>query len=219
MAGLAGCVCAFWAKKNNMIKRLFDIVFSFFALIIGLPLIIFFAILIKLDSPGSVFYQSERIGRRGKPFKLYKFRTMVPNVKEMGPSSTSKDDSRLTKIGRIIRRYKLDEIPQCLNILRGEMSVVGPRPQVFWAVKLYTKEEKSILNVRPGMIDWATLSDFQEEEVLSGSTDPDKDYMDKIHPRKMELGLKYVRNHSFLIDLKIILKGFKTLFKTILTKD
>lgn len=195
-----------------MTKRLFDIIFSFFGLTLTLPLLGFIAILTKIDSPGPVFFRGMRIGRFGKPFKIFKFRTMIENAEKLGPSSTPDDDPRLTKIGKFLKKYQLDELPQLINVLKGEMSFVGHRPQVPWAVELYTPEEKQVLEMRPGMTDYASLWNFHEGEILKGSKNPDKDYMEKIHPQKMKLSLEYVRNHSFWIDIKII---FKTIFKII----
>lgn len=195
-----------------MAKRLFDIIFSLLGLIIVSPMLVLIAILIKLDSPGPVFYRGIRVGRFGRPFKIFKFRTMVPGAEKLGASSTKTDDSRLTRIGKFLKKYQLDELPQFFNVLKGEMSVVGPRPQVSWAVKLYSKEEKTLLNLRPGMTDWASLWNFHEGEILKGSKDPDKDYLEKIHPEKMRLALEYAKHHSFLIDLKIIFKTILAIF-------
>lgn len=195
-----------------MIKRLFDIIFSFMGLILTLPLLLIIAILIKSTSAGPVFYKGVRVGRYGKLFRIFKFRTMVGNAEGLGPSSTPADDPRLTKIGKFLKKYQLDELPQIINVLKGEMSLVGPRPQVPWAVELYTPEEKQVLEMRPGMTDWASLWNFHEGEILKGSKNPDKDYMEKIHPRKMKLSLEYVRNHSFWIDIKIILKTILKIF-------
>ena len=136
---------------------------------------------------------------------------MVVNADKKGASSTADDDTRLTKIGIFLRKYKLDELPQLINILKGEMSFVGPRPQVAWAVKLYSDEEKKILNVRPGITDYASIKFSNEGEILKGSSDPDKAYMEKIHPEKMKLGLQYAQNHSLWIDIKILYKTFITI--------
>ncbi|MBM3301297.1 MAG: sugar transferase, partial [Deltaproteobacteria bacterium] len=156
-------------------------------------------------SEGTVFYRGERAGQFGRPFKIYKFRTMVVNADQIGASSTPDDDPRITKVGRVLRRYKLDELPQLINVLKGEMSFVGPRPQVPWAVELYSKEEQAVLNVQPGIADYAFVMLPSEGEVLRGSIDPDKDYFEKIHPHKMRLSLEYVRNRSFRFDMKIII--------------
>jgi len=186
---------------------------SLFGLIILSPLFLIIAILIKLDSEGPVFYRGERVGKDGKPFRIFKFRTMVKNAEKLGGPSTSADDPRLTKVGKILRKYKLDELPQLINVLKGEMSLVGPRPEVKIYVDMLKPEEKEkILSVRPGMTDLASLWDFHEEEVLKGSEDPEKTYMEKIRPKKVQLQLEYVKNRSFLLDLKII---FKTLIRLI----
>ena len=194
-----------------MTKRLFDLILSFFGLLILSPFFVAIAIAIKRNSSGPVFYKGKRIGRFGKPFLIYKFRTMVVNADKKGASSTADDDTRLTKIGIFLRKYKLDELPQLINILKGEMSFVGPRPQVAWVVKLYNDEEKKILNVRPGITDYASIKFSNEGEILKGSSDPDKAYMEKIHPEKMKLGLQYAQNHSLWIDIKILYKTFITI--------
>ncbi|MDA2935689.1 sugar transferase [Patescibacteria group bacterium AH-259-L05] len=196
-----------------MIKRLFDTFCSLIGLFILAPFLLIISIAIKLDSPGHVFHRGLRIGKNEKPFRIYKFRTMIKDAEKLGPTSTAEDDPRITKIGRFIRKYKLDELPQLINVLKGEMSFVGPRPQVPWAVKLYTQEEKALLSVRPGITDYASIAFPNEEEILRGSKDPDKDYMEKINPEKVRLGLQYVKNHSLWIDIKIILKTIKILFK------
>lgn len=196
-----------------MIKRIFDIFVSFFGLILFSPLFLIISILIKLDSPGPVFYRGERIGKFGKPFRIFKFRTMIKGAEKLGGPSTAADDPRLTKIGKFLRKYKLDELPQLINVLKGEMSLVGPRPEVKMYIEMLKPEKKEkILSVKPGMTDLASLWDFHEEEILKGSSDPEKTYMEKIRPKKIELQLEYVKNHSFLLDLKII---FKTLLKLI----
>jgi len=194
-----------------MLKRLFDIIFSCFGLIVTSPLIILSAILIKIDSKGPVFYRGLRVGRFGKPFKMYKFRTMVVNADKIGGPSTSDDDPRLTKVGKFIRKYKLDELPQLINVFKGEMSIVGPRPEVPSEVETYNEEEKKILNVKPGITDYASLTFHNEGEILRGSADPHQTYKEKIRPEKLRLALKYVEEHSFWIDLKIIFKTFKAL--------
>lgn len=197
-----------------MLKRLFDILFSSLGLIVMFPILIFSGIAIKLDSQGPALYRGKRIGRYGKPFRIYKFRAMVVNAEKLGGSSTAADDPRITNTGKYIRKYKLDELPQLINVLKGEMSFVGPRPQVPEDVALYTKEEKSILSVRPGITDWASIKYHNEGEILQGSSDPDQAYIEKIRPGKIKLELEYVRNYSFWIDLKILLKTIKTLFST-----
>ena len=194
-------------------KRCIDMVLSSLGLIILSPVLIVIATMIKKHDGGPVFYRGERVGLHGVSFRIYKFRTMVINAEKLGPSSTSEDDLRITKIGKFLRRYKLDELPQFINVLKGDMSFVGPRPQVRWAVDLYTPEEQEILTVRPGITDYASLRFVNEADILKGSPDPDKEYMEKIHPEKMHLSLEYVRNHSFWGDIKIILLTFVKIFR------
>jgi len=178
------------------------------------PLFLICAILIKLDSPGPVFYKGIRIGKDGKPFKIFKFRTMVKDAEKLGGPSTAADDPRITRIGRFLRKYKIDELPQLINVLKGEMSLVGPRPEVKMYVDMMTpKEREIILSVRPGMTDLASLWDFHEEEILKGAKDPEKVYLEKIRPKKIALQIEYVKNRSFLLDLKIILKTILKLFQ------
>lgn len=196
-----------------MIKRIFDIVGAVVGLAAISPLMGWFAWRIKIEDGGAFFYRGLRIGLNGKPFRIYKFRTMVFDADKIGPSSTSEDDPRVTKIGRFLRAHKLDELPQLINVLLGDMSFVGPRPQVQWAVDLYDDKEKTILSVRPGITDYASLLFSNEGEILKGSTDPDKDYMEKIHPLKTKLAMKYVNKHSLFVDVKIIMKTLTTLFK------
>jgi len=196
-----------------MIKRIFDFLVSFFGLIIFSPLFLIISILIKLDSEGPVFYRGVRVGQFGKPFKIFKFRTMVKDAEKLGGPSTPSDDPRLTKIGKILRKYKLDELPQLINVLKGEMSLVGPRPEVKVYVDMLKPEEREkILSVKPGMTDLASLWDFHEEEILKGSADPEKAYMEKIRPKKIQLQLEYVKNRSLFLDLKIIFKTILKLF-------
>ena len=187
------------------LKRLFDVVVSFIGFAVSSPLIVLIALLIKLDSEGPAFYRSVRVGRFGKPLKLFKFRTMVADADKIGASSTPDDDPRITRVGRIIRKYKLDELPQLINVLKGEMSFVGPRPQVPWIVALDRESYETVLSVRPGIADYAFVMLPSEGEVLRGSTDPDGDYLRKLHPEKMRLSLEYVRNRSFRFDMMILI--------------
>jgi lipopolysaccharide/colanic/teichoic acid biosynthesis glycosyltransferase len=187
-------------------KRLFDIVFALLGLALTLPLFAVIAFLIKRDSEGPVFYRAPRVGKDGKPFKMLKFRTMVANADKIGGPSTANDDPRITRVGRFLRRYKLDELPQLINVLKGEMSFVGPRPEVQQYVDMYTEEEKAILTVKPGITDWASLWNSDEGAVLAGSPDPEKAYLELIRPTKVKLQLEYVRKRSFLTDLGILLR-------------
>ena len=192
-------------------KRLVDILLSSVALIILSPLFAIVAILIKLDSPGPVFYRGVRIGRYGRPFRIYKFRTMVANAEKIGGPSTAADDPRLTKVGRkFVKRFNLDELPQFINVLKGEMSIVGPRPEVPEVINLLPANERNILlSVRPGITDWATLWIRDEAERLKGSPEPHQKYLKEIWPTKRKLALKYVRNHSLWTDFKIMFKTLK----------
>jgi len=195
-----------------MLKSMFDIVFSLIWVIIFSPLFLMIAVLIKLEDKEPIFYKGVRIGRLGKPFRIFKFRSMVVNADRIGGPSTADNDSRITKLGKFLRKCKLDEIPQLINVLNGEMSLVGPRPEVPFYVNMFTEEEKKILTVKPGITDWASLWNSDEGAILAGSKDPEKAYMEKIRPEKIRLQLKYVREQSFWADMRII---FLTLLKLI----
>lgn len=200
-------------KYGSCFKRVIDIAFAFWGFVILSPILVFFALRIKIEDGGPVFYRGERVGLEGKLFRIFKFRTMVMNADKIGGSSTSDDDPRITQVGRFLRKYKLDELPQLINVLVGDMSLVGPRPQVKWAVDRYSKEERIILNFRPGVTDYASLFFSNEGEILKGSKNPDHDYLEKIHPIKMNLAMKYVQNHSLLVDIKIIFKTIAMVVK------
>jgi lipopolysaccharide/colanic/teichoic acid biosynthesis glycosyltransferase len=162
----------------------------------------------------NLIYKSKRVGKNLRQFDLYKFRTMVIGADKMGGASTSADDPRLTKIGKFLRRYKLDELPQLINILKGDMALVGPRPEVKEVVDLMTDEERMVIfSVKPGLTDLATLEDIHEEELLRGAKDPHKKYLDKIWPRKKQLQIKYVMERNAWLDLKIILKTIYKIFQ------
>jgi lipopolysaccharide/colanic/teichoic acid biosynthesis glycosyltransferase len=198
-----------------MSKRLFDIVATAVGLLLISPLMLLVAWRIKAEDGGPVFYRGLRVGLHGMPFRIFKFRTMVVDAEKLGASSTSNDDRRITRIGRFLRKYKLDELPQLINVLVGEMSLVGPRPEVKKFTDLYTSDEEAILTVRPGITDWASIWNPDEGAILAGSMDPDRDYFQKIRPEKIRLQLKYVRERSFWTDIKIILLTLKTiLFKS-----
>jgi lipopolysaccharide/colanic/teichoic acid biosynthesis glycosyltransferase len=169
--------------------------------------------LIKFCSPGPVFYRGARVGLGGKLFAMLKFRTMVVNAEALGGSATAADDPRITTLGKFLRRYKLDELPQLLNVLFGDMSLVGPRPEVEKYVNLYSPGEKAILTVRPGITDWASIWNSNEAAVLEGSRDPEKAYEELIRPTKLTLQLLYVRNHSLFVDLKILVHTALKLFR------
>lgn len=203
-----------WTNSTiDLPKRMFDLLFASGGLVVLSPLLFVIALMIKLSSPGPIFYKGTRVGKGGKLFQMYKFRTMVINADTIGGSSTPDDDPRITPVGRWLRRHKLDELPQLINVFKGEMSFVGPRPQVKWAVDLYTPEQRLVLTVLPGITDYASLNFPNEGEILKGSSDPDKDYMEKIHPEKMRLSIEYVRNRSFWLDVSLILQTIKTIVK------
>lgn len=193
-------------------KRFFDFIIALIALIIFGPLFLILGILIKKDSEGPVFYRQVRIGKDGRSFKIFKFRTMVNNAEKSRVYSSKEDDARITKVGRIIRKYNLDELAQFINVLRGEMSIVGPRPEVPYFVNMFTEEEKIILSVKPGITDWACIWNPDQDNLLRKSDDLNRDYFEKIRPEKVRLQLKYVREHSFWIDFKIMLMTIKVHF-------
>jgi lipopolysaccharide/colanic/teichoic acid biosynthesis glycosyltransferase len=193
-------------------KRAFDLVLTVAGLLVIGPLLLLLALCVKLGSRGPVFYLGARVGRGGRPFNIIKFRTMIVDADKGGPTTTTGDDPRVTPIGHFLRRFKIDELPQLLNVLAGQMSLVGPRPQVRWAVDLYSADELNLLTVRPGITDYASLVFRNEGDLLLGSTDPDRDYLEKIAPEKIRLGLYYVETHSVQNDLKIILATVGAIF-------
>lgn len=193
-------------------KRLFDILSSFFVLIHIWPFMLIIAMLVVFSGRGGVFFTQKRVGRNEKEFKLYKFRTMRLDSEQKGQLTVGGDDPRITKSGRFLRRFKLDELPQLLNVLAGSMSVVGPRPEVSKYTNMYTPEQKKVLSVRPGLTDYASIEYIDENDLLGQSQDPEKTYIDEVMPAKLKLNLKYIEEQGFLTDLKII---FKTLGKII----
>ena len=196
-----------------MMKRVFDFLSSLVGLILASPVLLVIAILIKKEDGGPVFYRGVRVGRFGKPFRIFKFRTMVVNAEKLGGPSTADDDPRISKVGKSIRKFKLDELPQLINVLKGEMSIVGPRPEVQMYVDMFTEEEEAILNVRPGITDWASIWNPDEGAILAGSPDPEKTYMEKIRPEKIRLQLKYVEENSLWVDFEIIVRTLETVLR------
>ena len=194
-----------------MVKRLFDGVVSLGGLVVVFPLFVVIAVLIKVNSRGPIFYRGVRVGQFGKLFRIFKFRTMVANAEKLGGPSTAEDDPRITRVGKFLRRHKLDELPQLVNVLKGEMSLVGPRPEVPQYVAMFSKEERAVLSVRPGITDWASIWNPDEGAILAGSPDPEKVYLEKIRPEKIRLQLEYVRNRSFWTDIRILMETFKIL--------
>jgi lipopolysaccharide/colanic/teichoic acid biosynthesis glycosyltransferase len=194
-------------------KRIFDLLCAAMGLLVLTPVLTAVALAIKLESRGPVFYRGARAGWHGKPFRIFKFRTMVMDADQIGGPSSSADDPRITRMGGLLRHYKLDELPQLLNVLSGEMSMVGPRPEVVQEVLLYTEEEKRLLEVRPGITDWASIRFRNEGEILRGSADPHAAYREKIRPEKIRLGLEYVERRSFMTDCKIIASTVKAILE------
>ena len=187
-----------------MLKRIIDVVLALTGFIIFSPLLIIIAMWVKFDSPGPVFYRGVRVGRDGEKFRIFKFRSMVINADKSGVSSTSSQDTRITTSGRFIRKWKIDELSQLINVINGDMSLVGPRPEVLEFVELYSDEEKKILIIRPGITDWASIWNADEGGVLKGALDADKVYAKVIRPTKLNLQLYYLKNRSIFVDLKIL---------------
>ncbi|MEO0529249.1 MAG: sugar transferase [Planctomycetota bacterium] len=187
-----------------MLKRTLDIGLSLVGLTLLAPVLVATAAWIKLDSPGPVFYRGRRGGLGGRPFDMLKFRSMVTNADKIGGPTTSGNDPRMTRSGRFVRRWKLDELPQLINVVRGEMSLVGPRPEVVHKVEQYTPEEQKVLTIRPGITDWASIWNADEGGVLAGATDADAAYEAVIRPWKMKLQLAYADGGSTKTDLRIL---------------
>ncbi len=192
-------------------KTIFDTIFALLALIAISPIFVLISFAVKITSEGEIFYKGLRAGKNNTPFKIYKFRTMVQNAENIGGHSTALNDFRLTAIGRFLRRYKLDELPQFLNILKGDMSLVGPRPQVIYYTNKYKGELKLILSTKPGLTDLATLYFFDMDKVL-GSTNVNEKYATEIEPIKNLLRLKYVKEQSFFLDIRILIETVFGLF-------
>ena len=195
-----------------MLKRIFDITLSLFGLIILLPFMLIIAILIKFDSKGTIFFKQIRVTKDGKEFKIFKYRTMKIGSDKYSQITVGQDD-RITKIGSFLRKYKLDEIPQLINVLIGDMSLVGPRPEVPKYVALYTDEQKEILKVRAGITDYASIEFSNENDLLALEEDSEKAYIEKIMPKKIELNKKYLSEISMLTDIRIILLTIKKILK------
>ena len=193
-------------------KRIFDIVFSFFGLIVLSPLLLFISLFIALESKGGVFFIQKRVGRNNRDFSLIKFRTMKVHSEHKGLFTIGQRDPRVTGIGYFLRKYKIDEFPQLLNVLRGDMSIVGPRPEVRKYVELYTPDQSLVLTLRPGITGLASLEYVHENKLLGDSDNPEETYLKEMMPRKLELNLEYVRSASFMSDLRIIFKTFRKVF-------
>jgi lipopolysaccharide/colanic/teichoic acid biosynthesis glycosyltransferase len=194
-------------------KRLMDIVFSLGFILVLSPVLLLIAMWIKLDSTGPVFYLQERIGLHRKPFRIYKFRTMHPDADKRGLLTVGGRDPRVTRAGYYLRKFKLDELPQFFNVLGGSMSLVGPRPEVKRYVDLYNSTQLNVLNVKPGITDYASIEYSDENELLGKAVDPERTYIDEIMPAKLELNLKYINDQSFITDCKILLRTFLKIVK------
>ncbi|MBN4051283.1 sugar transferase [bacterium AH-315-M05] len=194
-------------------KRFFDVIFSFLGIVLLLPVFIIIAILIKVYSKSSVFYIQKRVGKGNRDFYLYKFRTMTANASEQGYLTVGTRDDRITRIGYYLRKYKLDELPQLLNVLKGDMSLVGPRPEVRQYVDLYTPEQKEVLLVKPGITDYASIEYSNESELLGKAGNSHEAYITQIMPAKLKLNLKYIAEQSLLTDIKIIFNTMHRILK------
>lgn len=193
-------------RAQLVIKRIFDVVASGIGLIVISPVLVLISVLIKIDSRGPVFFKQKRVGKNNEIFEIYKFRTMVNDAEKIGRQITVGNDNRITNIGKFIRKYKIDELPQLINVFRGEMSLVGPRPEVPRYVELYSENQKQILLVQPGITDYASIEFRNENDILGKSSNPDKEYIENIMPAKIKLNLKYINEVSLFTDIKIIIK-------------
>ena len=187
-----------------MLKRSFDIVSSLIGIILLFPMLSILWLCIRLESRGGGFYRQVRVGKDGIDFRLWKFRTMQTGADKKGLLTIGGRDSRVTRIGYYLRKYKLDELPQLINVLVGDMSIVGPRPEVQKYVDLYTPDQRKVLSVKPGITDYASIAYSNENELLAQSGNPEKTYIDEVLPAKLELNQKYLNEQGFFTDLKII---------------
>ncbi len=190
-----------------MLKRSFDVLVSLIALVLLAPLFLVLALAIKLTTRGPVFYKGRRVGRGGHIFLMHKFRSMVVNADQMGTDLTPQGDPRVTKIGKFLRKTKIDELPNIIDILKGDMSFVGPRPESPLYAKYYNERQKRVLDVRPGVVGPAQIKYRHEELILKDKEDPDTYYVQELMPQKIEIDLNYIQNRSFLLDIKIIFKA------------
>ena len=193
--------------------RFYDILFSIIGLVILSPLFTVLYFLIRIESQGGGFYSQERIGKNGKPFKLFKFRSMRIGSDKKGLITIGEKDNRITKTGFILRKYKLDELPQLWNVFIGDMSLVGPRPEVKKYTDLYTEEQKQVLQVRPGITDWASIKYVDENKILGESKDPDDAYVNLIMPNKIKLNMVYIQHQTLGEYFKIIFTTFKEIVR------
>lgn len=196
-------------KLTLFIKRAFDIIFSFLGIVIIWPFLLIIALIVVIDSPGGAIYKQERIGKNGKPFNIFKFRTMMKNT---GLELTLANDGRVTRVGGFLRKYKLDELPQLFNVLGGSMSLVGPRPEVRKYVEMYNEEQKRVLSIKPGVTDMASIKYSDETSLMEDAEEMEKIYINVIMPDKLRLNLEYIDNLSIMNDIKIIFATIKKVF-------
>lgn len=200
-------------KSYLFFKRIFDVVSSFIGLVIlAIPMLII-SLAIKLDDGGSVFFRQKRVGKDFKVFEILKFRTMVEDAPKKGRQITADGDYRITKVGHVLRKLKLDELPQLINVFLGQMSVVGPRPEVPKYVEMYDETQRQVLLIKPGITDLASIKYRSESEILAKAKDPEKVYIEEIMPHKLSLNLEYIDDMSFLYDIKLIFKTFGAIVK------
>jgi len=192
--------------------RIFDILISLLGLVVLSPVILIIILFIPLDSRGSIFFLQPRVGKNGKVFRLIKFRTMRKDAEQQGDLTVGTRDPRITRVGFFLRRYKLDEIPQLINVLKGDMSLVGPRPELRKYVEFYTEEQKKVLSVKPGITDYASIKYINENEILGNSSNPEKTYIEEILPAKIVLNMKFINNPTTGQYLRILLRTLVRVF-------
>lgn len=193
-------------KINSIVKRIFDFFAALIGIIILSPIFIIVSIAIKLDSPGNIMFLQKRVGKCGKEFDIFKFRTMVTNAERLGKQITVGKDNRITKVGAFLRKYKIDELPQLFNVLKGDMSLVGPRPEVPKYVALYNEEQKKVLSVRPGITDLASLKYSDENDILGKVGNPEEYYINVIMKDKLSLNLEYIEKSNLFFDISLVIK-------------
>ena len=186
------------------VKRAFDFFVSLTGLNILSPVFLILSLVIVLDSPGGVFFRGVRVGQHGKDFRIFKFRSMLPDCEGKGKWNVGNDDDRITRVGHFLRNTKLDELPQLINVLKGDMSLVGPRPELRYYIDMYTPREMPILDLKPGITDWASITNFEQFKGFTEAEDPDTYYLNVVRPVKLELQLYYRNHHSFWVDLKCL---------------
>jgi lipopolysaccharide/colanic/teichoic acid biosynthesis glycosyltransferase len=207
------CLCSIFSPQFIMLKRCVDLLFSAIGLILLLPLLLILALWVRFDSPGPAFYGQIRVGQGGRDFRLWKFRSMRIGSDAKGLLTVGGRDPRITRSGYYLRKYKLDELPQLWNVFMGEMSLVGPRPEVRKYVELYNPDQQSVLNVKPGITDLASLEYFKESELLAQSPNPEKTYVEEVMPKKLKLNQRYIETQSLATDFRIIFRTIKRIFE------